>query len=190
MVYVNTGSGEISLKIVYVSAVPGDGLRSLQMVKAKLPPSNTGEIISIATQSGQTLFFDFLPISLGQVNSYRINIKLYAAPEAQYYEAPRKLVVNGADCLIFIADPAKEKRDSNLSLLENIMACISEEALDIPIIFQWNYLNTASDSDLFTPDELNSMLNMELCPAYAVENESNVLSVLKETVKLALAVMS
>ncbi len=186
MVYVNEGLGEISIKIVYIGVTAGDAKKSLMRIKSKLPAENAGDIISISTKAGQTMFFDFLPITLGQVRDFKVNLKLYAAPDAQYYEAPRKLVVSGADAIIFIADADAGKKDQNEEMFTSISGYIQSEGMDIPVILQLNYLRPISGPQL-SPLDFESLLNDGKTPVYSMKGDHDILRSLKETVKTILA---
>ncbi|MFC1582671.1 hypothetical protein ACFL4W_03955 [Planctomycetota bacterium] len=190
MVHINKAAREINLKIVYCSVSGEAGLESLKLVRTKLPRENAGEIISINTATGQTLFFDFLPITLGNVHGYDLNLKLYAAPEAGYYDASRRLVFNGADGVIFIADTRVEKKEKNLQFLDEVKESIAGEGRLIPVIFQWNFWSTELDGiPLFSVDSLNALLNPERQPSFAVIQGEEVLNALKETVKMVFSAM-
>ena len=190
MVHINAGAGEIGVKIVYCSVIPGGGRQTLDSLKEALPEGHTGDVVSIATESGRTLFFDFLTVFLGTVGNYKVNLKLYAAPEASYYEAPRRLVVDGADGIIFIADSFVSKQEQNKQMLEFLIEYVSKESDTIPLVFQYNYMGKESPESRITPEELDQTLNSSNQPSFSINESKTVLEPLKEVVKLVFAKMS
>lgn len=186
MVHLNASAGEIHIKIVYFSAAKGAGLNSLNNVKSGLPKGNTGNIIMLSTESGQTFFFDFMPVTLGKVKDYTVYLKLYSAPEADYYEAARKLVLNGADGIIFIADSRAEKKEESLKLLENLDKYIEGGVKNIPCTFMWDYsFGSENSNNALSCSELDSLLNRYSHPSFKISHVTGegVLEALKETVK-------
>lgn len=179
MVHINEGAGEIGVKIVYCSVFPRGGQWSLHALKEVLPEESTGNIISIATESGNTLFFDFLAVSLGKAGNFRINLKLYAAPEASYYEASRKLVVDGADGIVFIADPSREKQEHNREMLQRITGHIHRNP--VPVVFQYMYTAQEEAGSLLNTHELDTSLETE--PSFSINSSGDILLPLKELVK-------
>src|SRR5438094_5569227 len=98
-------------------------------------------MVSLATQTDRTLFFDFLPIDLGQISGFSTRFQLYTVPGQVYYNATRKLVLQGADGVVFVADSQPDKMDENLESLQNLDDNLKEQGLDIrtlPLVLQWN----------------------------------------------------
>lgn len=184
MVQINVAASEVNIKIAYFSVAAKAGQEVLNTIKEKLPAANTGKIVSISTQAGQTMFFDFLPVTLGKINDYKVNLKLYAAPEACYYEAPRKLVLTGADAVIFIADPRTDKQADNKTQLAELETLIAGEGRAIPVFLQWNYLSRElEEHPLLPPGQLEAGLNLGRYPTIAVSTPADVMAALKEAVK-------
>jgi hypothetical protein len=185
MVHINPAASEIDVKIVYCSGSKGAGLTALNTLKKILPSAHTGNVVSLSTESGQTLFFDFLPVTLGKVGNYNVQLKLYTAPEASYYDASRKLVVDGADGIIFIVDAVQKRLEQNKKMLSSIKEYITGLSENIPIVFQWHYTGEENNEDpVLSPEELESQLNTENNPSFTIQEDAQIVEPLKETVKM------
>jgi signal recognition particle receptor subunit beta len=141
MALINIASHEIHCKIVYYGIGYCGKTTNLQYVFRSINPSARGEMLSIATETERTLFFDFLPLDLGTVHGFRTRFHLYTVPGQILYERTRLAVLNGADGIVFVADSQAEKFEENVqsvSELELNMRRIGKELGNFPFIIQWN----------------------------------------------------
>jgi len=141
MALINIASHEIHCKIVYYGIGYCGKTTNLQYVFRSINPSARGEMLSIATETERTLFFDFLPLDLGTVHGFRTRFHLYTVPGQILYERTRFAVLNGADGIVFVADSQAEKFEANvqsISELEMNMRRIGKELGNFPFIIQWN----------------------------------------------------
>jgi len=144
MALINHRAREIHFKIVYYGPGLGGKTTNLQFLHERLPEERRGRLISIATDHDRTLFFDFLPVDLGQVNGFTTRFHLYTVPGQVYYRLSRRAVLTGADGIVFVADshPARERanRDSLIDLEEQMLSLglSSTQSARIPRLFQWN----------------------------------------------------
>ncbi|MFL5587117.1 MAG: GTP-binding protein [Ktedonobacteraceae bacterium] len=141
MALINIASHEIHCKIVYYGIGYCGKTTNLQYVFRSINPSARGEMLSIATETERTLFFDFLPLDLGTVHGFRTRFHLYTVPGQILYERTRLAVLNGADGIVFVADSQAEKFEENvqsISELEMNMRRIGKELGNFPFIIQWN----------------------------------------------------
>jgi hypothetical protein len=166
MAQINFASREVNCKIVYYGPGRSGKTTNLEVVHSKAPKDCKGEMVSIATETDRTLFFDFLPLDLGMVAGMRTRFQLYTVPGQVYYDATRKLVLQGADGVIFVADSQRSMREENLESLQNLEKNLKENGLDIndiPIVLQWNKRDL---EDIDEPDYLNEQLNRWGAPTY------------------------
>ncbi len=159
MVQLNLALREINCKIVYFGCGLGGKTTNLEIVHEKASPESRGELTSIATESDRTLFFDFMPLDLGEVSGMRIKFQLYTVPGQVYYNSTRKLVLRGADGVIFVADSQKSKLEENIESLDNLEECLKEQgrSLDeMPHVIQFNKRDL---DDIMSVDEMAQHLN-------------------------------
>jgi signal recognition particle receptor subunit beta len=141
MVQINFASREVNCKIVYYGPGRCGKTTNLQIVHAKAPQNSTGELVSIATETDRTLYFDFLPLDLGTVAGMRTKFQLYTVPGQVYYDATRKLVLQGCDGIVFVADSNPDIMAENIESLDNLAKNLAENGLDImdlPLVLQFN----------------------------------------------------
>jgi len=141
MSFINYASREIKCKIVYYGPGLGGKTTNLQFIYAKTNPSNKGQLISLATETDRTLFFDFLPLDLGTVRGFRTRFHLYTVPGQVFYDASRKLILKGVDGVVFVADSQEARMDANLESLENLKINLRENGFDlmtVPYVLQHN----------------------------------------------------
>ncbi len=141
MVSINYATREVSCKIVFYGPGLSGKTTNLQYVHAKVPSDTKGKLISLATDSDRTLYFDFLPINIGSINGFAAKFQLYTVPGQVYYNATRKLVLRGTDGLVFVADSQPDKMDENIESLNNLKENMAEYGYDInevPIVIQYN----------------------------------------------------
>ena len=141
MVLFNYSTKELTAKVVYYGAGLCGKTTNLQWIHEKLPIKNKGKMLSLATETDRTLFFDFLPIELGAIRGMKTRIQLYTVPGQVFYNATRRMVLKGADCVVFVCDSQEAMLDANLESLENLRANLEANEIDaneIPMVIQYN----------------------------------------------------
>ena len=159
MVQINFASREVNCKIVYYGPGRCGKTTNLQVVHAKAPQNSTGELVSIATETDRTLYFDFLPLDLGTVAGMRTKFQLYTVPGQVYYDATRKLVLQGCDGIVFVADSNPDMMKENIESLDNLAKNLSDNGLDlntIPLVLQFNKRDLPN---ALSTQEMNEKLN-------------------------------
>ena len=161
MSLINYASREINCKIVYYGTGLGGKTTNLEYVYSKVNPDAKGKMISLATETERTLFFDFLPINLGEVKGFKTRFHLYTVPGQVYYNASRKLILKGVDGVIFVVDSQAERMEANIEAMHNLYENLESYGYDltnIPFVMQYNKRdlpNAMSMSDLRS--QLNPM---------------------------------
>lgn len=171
MSLVNFTAREITCKIVYYGPGRSGKTTNLQYVYAQVPDERKGRMVSLATQTDRTLFFDFLPLELGTISGFTTKFQLYTVPGQVYYNATRKLVLQGADGVVFIADSQMRQLDENLESLQNLQANVLEQGVDIrtlPMVLQYNKQDLPAEL-ILTPAELDEALNFRGLPTFAAD---------------------
>ena len=188
MVTINYAFREISCKIVYYGPGLSGKTTNLQYVHGRVPAKSRGDLISLATESDRTLYFDFLPIHVGDIAGFATKFQLYTVPGQVFYNATRKLVLRGVDGIVFVADSQTAKMDENIESLSNMYENLRENGIDlneIPIVMQYNKRDLPDVSSI---QALEQTLNPEGRPyveASAV-NGAGVFDTLKRITKLVL----
>jgi len=139
--FINYVAREINCKIVYYGPGLGGKTTNLQYVYQITSTENKGKLISLATETERTLFFDFLPIEFGQIRGFRTRFHLYTVPGQVFYDSSRKLILKGADGVVFVADSQEERFDANLESLSNLRENLAEQGFDLmemPYVLQLN----------------------------------------------------
>jgi len=170
MSMINYASREINCKIVYYGPGLGGKTTNLEYVYGKVAPNTRGKLISLATDTERTLFFDFLPVDLGTIRGFRTRFHLYTVPGQVYYNASRKLILKGVDGVVFVADSQAERAEANLESMQNLydnMAAYGYDLTRMPFIVQYNKRDLPNAAPL---DELQSMLN----PGWEVTDPSRM----------------
>jgi len=166
MVQINFAKREINCKLVYYGPGLSGKTTNLEVVHKKAPASKKGELTSIATEGDRTLFFDYMPLELGKVGGMNTKFQLYTVPGQVYYNATRKLVLQGADGVVFVADSQADKMDENIESFQNLEDNLREQGLDpktIPMVLQWNKRDLPNLADV---EELDRGLNKYNCPTF------------------------
>ena len=159
MSFINYSSREINCKIVYYGPGLCGKTTNLQYVYAKTNPEAKGKMISLATETERTLFFDFLPLSLGEIRGFKTRFHLYTVPGQVFYDASRKLILKGVDGVVFVADSQIERMEANLESVENLRVNLAEQGYDlskIPYVVQYNKRDLPN---IATVEELHRLLN-------------------------------
>ena len=141
MSFFNYSSREINCKIVYYGPGLCGKTTNLQYIYNKTNPEAKGKMISLATETERTLFFDFLPLSLGEIRGFRTRFHLYTVPGQVFYDASRKLILKGVDGVIFVADSQVERMDANVEAIDNLVINLKIQGYDlmnIPYVLQFN----------------------------------------------------
>ncbi len=186
MAFVNFATREITAKIVYYGPGLGGKTTSLQFIHNCLPSENRGKMISLATEEDRTIYFDFLPLHLGKIQDFAVRVQLYTVPGQVRYNATRKLVLRGADGVVFVADSQTHKKLSNVESVQNMEENLQEhgrDLRDLPLVFQYNKMDLPH---LITPAEMNQMLNKLAVPFFetCATTGVGVLEALKGITKL------
>lgn len=159
MTFINYASREINCKIVFYGPGLGGKTTNLEYVYGKVSPSTRGKLISLATETERTLFFDFLPVDLGTIRGFRTRFHLYTVPGQVYYNASRKLILKGVDGVVFVADSQAERAEANLESMQNLydnMAAYGYDLTRMPFVIQYNKRDLPNAAPL---EELQTMLN-------------------------------
>jgi hypothetical protein len=167
MSLVNFTAREITCKIVYYGPGRSGKTTNLQYIFGRVPDTRRGRMVSLATQGDRTLFFDFLPIDLGSISGFQTKFQLYTVPGQSYYNATRKLVLQGADGIVFVADSQARQLDENIESLQNLHQNVLEQGVDIrglPMVLQYNKQDLPRDLVL-APAELDDALNFRSLPS-------------------------
>jgi hypothetical protein len=141
MSMINYASREINCKLVYYGPGLGGKTTNLEHVYAKVNPAARGKMISLATETERTLFFDFLPVDLGTIRGFKTRFHLYTVPGQVYYNASRKLILKGVDGIVFVADSQLERMEANIESMQNLYDNMAEYGYDltkIPFVIQYN----------------------------------------------------
>ena len=141
MSFVNFASREINCKIVYYGAGQGGKTSNLKWIFEQTEGRRGGKMISLATETERTLFFDFLPLELGEIRGFKVRFHLYTVPGQVIYDASRSLILRGADGIVFVADSQEERADANLEALEGLLEHLKElhqDLLPLPYVLQLN----------------------------------------------------
>src|SRR6056297_1265717 len=141
MSFINYASREINCKIVYYGPGLCGKTTNLQYIYQKTAPDAKGKMISLATETERTLFFDFLPLALGEIRGFKVRFHLYTVPGQVFYDASRKLILKGVDGVVFVADSQEERLDANIESLENLKVHLEEQGYELeklPFVIQYN----------------------------------------------------
>ncbi len=166
MTFINYVAREINCKIVYYGPGLGGKTTNLQHIYDITNAENKGKLVSLATETERTLFFDFLPLDLGQIRGLRTRFHLYTVPGQVFYDASRKLILRGADGVVFVADSQEERLDANLESLSNLRENLKEHGFDllkIPYVLQ---LNKRDLPGVLPPEELTRCLHVKGEPVF------------------------
>ncbi|MBI4746229.1 MAG: GTPase domain-containing protein [Deltaproteobacteria bacterium] len=166
MSFINYSSKEINCKIVYYGPGLCGKTTNLQYVYGKTNPVAKGKMISLATETERTLFFDFLPLTLGEIKGFKVRFHLYTVPGQIFYDASRKLILKGVDGVVFVADSQVERMEANMESFENLAVNLKEQGYDldkIPYVVQYNKRDLPNAAPL---EELKNLLNPKGIPEF------------------------
>ncbi len=159
MSMISYASREINCKLVYYGPGLGGKTTNLEHVYSKVAPEKRGKMVSLATETERTLFFDFLPVDLGTIRGFKTRFHMYTVPGQVYYNASRKLILKGVDGLVFVADSQIERMEANVESMQNLYDNMAEYGYDvakIPFVIQYNKRDLPNAAPIF---ELQQQLN-------------------------------
>ncbi len=188
MVQINFARKEVSCKIVFYGPGMSGKTTNLQVIHQKAPKESKGDLIAIATEGDRTLFFDFLPLDLGKVKGMNTKFQLYTVPGQVYYASTRKLVLQGADGVVFVADSQTKKLEENLESLKDLETSLKEYGMDIkefPLVIQWNKRDLPDAAEVPWLEEKINWVKAPTTEGVAARGEG-VMQTLKLTAKLVL----
>ncbi len=166
MALVNHTTREINAKIVYYGPGLCGKTTNIHLIYHRIAPGQRGKLISLATETDRTLFFDFLPVELGTIKNYKVRFHLYTVPGQVFYNATRKLVLKGADGVIFVADSQRAMHDANAESIANLRDNFADQGVDLnefPMVLQYNKRDLP---DVLSVEEMNATLNPRNIPSF------------------------
>ena len=188
MSFINYSSKEINCKIVYYGPGLCGKTTNLQYIHKRMNPHARGRMISLATETERTLFFDFLPVAMGEIRGFKTRFHLYTVPGQVFYDASRRLILRGVDGVVFCADSQLTRMDANVESLENLKINLREQGYDpdrIPMVMQYNKRDIEHVSSVA---ELHALINYRNVPEYEAVATTGVgvFETLKGIIKLIL----
>ena len=191
MSFINYSSREINCKIVYYGPGLCGKTTNLQYIYNRTNPEAKGKMISLATETERTLFFDFLPLSLGEIRGFKTRFHLYTVPGQVFYDASRKLILKGVDGVVYVADSQIERMEANLESVENLRFNLQEQGYDldkVPYVIQYNKRDLPNVASV---EELRSLINTSNVPDFEAVSTTGqgVFDTLKAIAKLVLTEM-
>jgi mutual gliding-motility protein MglA len=189
MTFINYASREINCKIVYYGPGLCGKTTNLQHIYDKTNPNAKGKLISLATETDRTLFFDFLPLELGTVRGFKTRFHLYTVPGQVFYDASRKLILKGVDGVIFVADSQEERMDANAESVDNLQLNLKTQGYDLMTIPYVLQLNKRDLPNVLPVDEMTRLIKKKDEPIFeAVASKGiGVFETLKGVAKLVLS---
>ena len=166
MSFINYSSREINCKLVYYGPGLGGKTTNLQFIYARTSPEAKGKMISLATETERTLFFDFLPLSLGEIRGFKTRFHLYTVPGQVFYDASRKLILKGVDGMVFVVDSQIERMEANIESLDNLRLNLTDQGYDLdklPYVVQYNKRDLPNAAPL---EQLREVLNPTKAPEF------------------------
>ncbi|MBD3369850.1 gliding-motility protein MglA [Candidatus Fermentibacteria bacterium] len=152
-------SNEVAYKIVYYGPGLSGKTTNLRRIRDFIAPENRGRLVTLCTRGERTVFFDFLPVNFANIYADKVRLHLYSVPGQAYYALSRKVILDGVDGLVFVADSQKERADANVDNMEDLQRNLKAYSIDfaeIPTVLQFNKRDLPGISDAET---MNSALN-------------------------------
>jgi mutual gliding-motility protein MglA len=168
---VNYSTREITCKIVYYGPGRSGKTTNLHYIYGQVPDTRKGKMVSLATQTDRTLFFDFLPLDLGTISGFTTKFQLYTVPGQVYYQTTRRLVLQGADGVVFVADSQARQLQENVESFQDLHANLAEQGIDaraFPIVLQYNKQDLPS-SMIMSSADLSDALNFRSVPEFTAD---------------------
>ena len=166
MSFINYAAREINVKIVFYGPGLGGKTTNLQYIYERSNPQQKGKLISLATETDRTLFFDFLPLDLGTVRGFKTRFHLYTVPGQVFYDASRKLILKGVDGVIFVADSQEARMDANVESLRNLEENLRDNGFDLKTIPYALQFNKRDLPTAVAVDTMYRVLNIKGEPTY------------------------
>ena len=184
MVLINKAINEVTVKLVYYGPGLCGKTTNLERIYGNPKLENKGKMISMSTETDRTLFFDFMPMELGTIGGQKVRVQLYTVPGQVFYDATRKLVLRGADGVVFVADSQPSMRESNSESLENLKTNLRLNRIDpdkIALVFQYNKRDLPNVDSV---DDMNAYLKPDSAPVVeaAAINGSGVTATLRAAI--------
>jgi len=164
--FINYSSREINCKIVYYGPGLCGKTTNLQYIYNKTNPETKGKLISLSTETDRTLFFDFLPLSLGEIRGFKTRFHLYTVPGQVFYDASRKLILKGVDGVIFVADSQEARMEANIESIRNLEQNLQEHGFDLATIPYALQFNKRDLGNVMPVDEMYRTLNYKREPTF------------------------
>ncbi len=159
MSFINYAAKEINCKVIYYGPGLSGKTTNVQYIYEQTQGDNKGKLVSLSTENERTLFFDFLPLSIGDVDGYKTRFHLYTIPGQTFYEVSRQFILKGVDGVVFVADSQSDRADANIESFESLERALDKQGYDIlkmPLVFQYNKRDTGSKLSV---TELEASLN-------------------------------
>ncbi len=188
MTFINYASREINCKIVYYGPGLCGKTTNIQWIFEQANPEKRGKLVSLATETDRTLFFDFLPLDMGTVKGFKVRFHLYTVPGQVFYDASRKLILRGCDGIIFVADSQRARMEANIESIANLATNLKENGFDIRSIPYVLQLNKRDMPSAATAAEMERLLRFRSEPMIeAVANKgTGVIETLKASARQVL----
>jgi signal recognition particle receptor subunit beta len=188
MTFINYAAREINCKIVYYGPGLGGKTTNLKWIFGKSNPTTRGKLISLATETDRTLFFDFLPLDLGTIRGFKTRFHLYTVPGQVFYDASRKLILKGVDGVVFVADSQAARMEANLESLKNLQSNLRDQGYElakIPFVLQLNKRDTSSAVPV---EEMKRQMGVKGEPVFeaVAQNGTGVFDTLKAIARMVL----
>ncbi|HTE47672.1 MAG TPA: GTPase domain-containing protein [Gemmatimonadaceae bacterium] len=171
MSLVNYATREITCKIVYYGPGRSGKTTNLHYIYGQVPDDRKGKMVSLATQTDRTLFFDFLPLDLGMISGFTTKFQLYTVPGQVYYQTTRRLVLQGADGVVFVADSQARQLEENVESFQDLHANLADQGIDartLPLVLQYNKQDLPGDLILSTAT-MSDALNFRGVPEFSAD---------------------
>jgi mutual gliding-motility protein MglA len=168
---VNYATREITCKIVYYGPGRSGKTTNLHYIYGQVPEDRKGKMVSLATQTDRTLFFDFLPLDLGSISGFTTKFQLYTVPGQVYYQATRKLVLQGSDGVVFVADSQARQLEENIESFQDLHANLADHGIDprtMPIVVQYNKQDLPADL-ILSANDLSDAINFRNAPEFSAD---------------------
>ena len=181
MTFINYASREINCKIVYYGPGLCGKTTNIQWIHSQANPEKRGKLVSLATETDRTLFFDFLPLDMGTIKGFKVRFHLYTVPGQVFYDASRKLILRGCDGVIFVADSQRQRMEANIESIANLATNLKDNGFDIrtiPYVLQLNKRDMPSAAPVTEMERLLRFHNEPMIEAVASRG-TGVLDTLK-----------
>jgi signal recognition particle receptor subunit beta len=188
MTFINYAAREINCKIVYYGPGLGGKTTNLKWIYGKSSPTSRGKLISLATETDRTLFFDFLPLDLGTIRGFKTRFHLYTVPGQVFYDASRKLILKGVDGVVFVADSQAARMEANGESLKNLQTNLKEQGYDLAKLSYVLQLNKRDMSTAVPVEEMKRQLVIRNEPVFeaVAQNGTGVFDTLKAIARMVL----